>query len=204
MKDTHEKITEAAFRLFLARGYDGTSMVDIVAASKMSKGAVYFHFRDKEALHAAAIERFFIRFLDEGTTSQSDNKDLGELLRGLCAGYKSMARNIARITPDLATYYRFLMSVLPVVRPAVKERIGRARAAIVEAVKKEQASGRISSAHEPNVVADQAVALIEGTGLICVMENRSDVAEVLDRNLDAFVNLLRAVRGTEPQVNEEV
>lgn len=57
MKDTRAAIVESAFRLFIERGYEGASMADLVAVTGLSKGAVYHHFKDKDALHDAAIEQ---------------------------------------------------------------------------------------------------------------------------------------------------
>ena len=86
MKDSRDRITEAASRLFLERGYDSTTMTDIVAASGMSKGAVYIHFRHKEALHRAAIETFVLRFLEMDTPTGAEPVDVDSLVRRLCLG----------------------------------------------------------------------------------------------------------------------
>ncbi|HET6603508.1 MAG TPA: TetR/AcrR family transcriptional regulator [Xanthomonadaceae bacterium] len=48
-------ILAAAKRLFPARGFDGVSMDAIAAEAGVSKLTVYSHFRDKEALFAAAV-----------------------------------------------------------------------------------------------------------------------------------------------------
>ncbi|MBT1173492.1 TetR/AcrR family transcriptional regulator [Bifidobacterium sp. MA2] len=48
---TRARILDAAKRLFLTKGYDGTTMQDIVdGLGDLSKGAVYYHFRSKEAI----------------------------------------------------------------------------------------------------------------------------------------------------------
>lgn len=47
---THEHILETAEALFLRKGISETSMNDIVAESGLSKGAIYNHFENKEAL----------------------------------------------------------------------------------------------------------------------------------------------------------
>jgi AcrR family transcriptional regulator len=54
---THERIIEAAETLFLRNGIAETSMNDIVAESRLSKGALYNHFTSKEALLLAIHER---------------------------------------------------------------------------------------------------------------------------------------------------
>ncbi|HSX70519.1 MAG TPA: TetR/AcrR family transcriptional regulator [Pseudomonas sp.] len=49
-------ILEAAKRLFIQNGYDGSSMDAIAAEAGVSKLTVYSHFTDKETLFACAVE----------------------------------------------------------------------------------------------------------------------------------------------------
>ncbi len=58
---TVEKILEAAQRLFLEKGYDNTTIQDIVnELGGLSKGAVYHHFKSKEEIMDAVGDRMFI------------------------------------------------------------------------------------------------------------------------------------------------
>ena len=52
------EILDQAFELFLSRGYDNTSLNDIIAEGGISKGAFYHYFRSKEELLAALADRF--------------------------------------------------------------------------------------------------------------------------------------------------
>ena len=49
------RLLEAAARLFIERGYDAVSMRDIASAAKLTKGAVYGHFRSKGQLFVEVI-----------------------------------------------------------------------------------------------------------------------------------------------------
>lgn len=51
-------------RIFLAKGYHGTSIEDITRAAKLTKGALYWHFRSKEDLLKRIVEEYEKRFLD--------------------------------------------------------------------------------------------------------------------------------------------
>ena len=51
------EILDAAFGMFLARGYDNTSLNEIIAGAGLSKGMFYHHFASKEALLTALFER---------------------------------------------------------------------------------------------------------------------------------------------------
>lgn len=47
-EQTVEKILQAAKQLFWQKGYDHTTLQDIIEATHLSKGAVYHHFASKE------------------------------------------------------------------------------------------------------------------------------------------------------------
>jgi AcrR family transcriptional regulator len=53
-----EELIDCAQRLFLAQGYEKTTINDVIAATGLSKGAFYHHFRSKDDLLAAITERF--------------------------------------------------------------------------------------------------------------------------------------------------
>ena len=48
--DPRQEILRTAARLFQQQGYDGTSMNDIAAALKLSKGGLYHHFQGKDEI----------------------------------------------------------------------------------------------------------------------------------------------------------
>src|SRR5260370_20797602 len=48
--DSGQEILRTAARLFQQRGYDATSMNDVAAALKLSKGGLYHHFQSKDEI----------------------------------------------------------------------------------------------------------------------------------------------------------
>jgi AcrR family transcriptional regulator len=61
-RETREAILSSCLRLFSKSGFHGTSVDDIARASRITKGAVYWHFDDKEALFQAILERIRTRW----------------------------------------------------------------------------------------------------------------------------------------------
>ena len=47
---TRKKILESAQRLFTRRGYERTSLSDIAKYAGVTRGAIYWHFENKEEL----------------------------------------------------------------------------------------------------------------------------------------------------------
>lgn len=72
---TEQRILDAAERLFLEKGYENTTIQDIVdALGDLTKGAVYHHFASKEEIVDAVGERMFYR--RNPFAAVADRKDL--------------------------------------------------------------------------------------------------------------------------------
>lgn len=54
-EQTVEQILTVSTKLFIERGYDKTTIQDILDGLKMSKGAIYHHFKSKEEILEAII-----------------------------------------------------------------------------------------------------------------------------------------------------
>jgi AcrR family transcriptional regulator len=53
---TRDHLVEVASRLFAERGYEDTSIEDVLTAAQVSRGALYHHFAGKDALFVAVME----------------------------------------------------------------------------------------------------------------------------------------------------
>jgi TetR/AcrR family acrAB operon transcriptional repressor len=85
--ETRERLLDAAEVVFRQRGVSRTSLAEIAAAAGMTRGAVYWHFKDKAALFHEMCERATLPlealFERAGETASED--PLGTL-RELCVG----------------------------------------------------------------------------------------------------------------------
>ena len=74
-QDRHRRILDAALRVFSRRGYRDASVDEIAGQSQTSKGGVYFHFPNKEAIFLALLDRTAARLLvniEEAMASHDD------------------------------------------------------------------------------------------------------------------------------------
>jgi AcrR family transcriptional regulator len=97
---TRDKILHAALDVFAEKGYHRALVDDIVRASRTSKGAVYHHFPNKEALFLALVDEFSGRLaaaVAEGIAGA--HGALGKVQAALTAGLETFAkhRELARI-----------------------------------------------------------------------------------------------------------
>jgi TetR/AcrR family transcriptional regulator len=55
ISDTKRKIFEAALDCFARKGYDGTTMDDVISTAGVSKGSIYWHFKSKKELFVELV-----------------------------------------------------------------------------------------------------------------------------------------------------
>jgi len=63
--DSSEKLLNAAMKLFVKKGYKGTSVAEITKDAGMTRGALYCHFEAKEHLAREIIKLFEERYLNQ-------------------------------------------------------------------------------------------------------------------------------------------
>src|SRR5262245_11153056 len=97
---TRDKILQAALHVFADKGYHRAAVDDIVRASRTSKGAVYHHFPNKEALFLSLVDEFAAHLADAIAAAIADSHGaLAKVSAALRAGLETFARHrdLARI-----------------------------------------------------------------------------------------------------------
>ncbi|MDD9382979.1 ScbR family autoregulator-binding transcription factor [Streptomyces sp. ZAF1911] len=59
---TKAQILEVAADIFAEQGYSTVTLQDVADRASMTKGAVYFHFTNKEALATAVVQEHYLRW----------------------------------------------------------------------------------------------------------------------------------------------
>ena len=114
-EETVNRILEAAFRLFMEKGYEHTSIQDIIDnLGGLSKGAIYHHFKSKEDILVAVTDRM-TEESNQMLAVIRDRTDLSgkEKLRTIFK--ESISRpvqnDIFTVAPDLGNNPRLLYSI---------------------------------------------------------------------------------------------
>jgi AcrR family transcriptional regulator len=76
------QILSAAVTCFARKGYHLTTMDDIVVESGLSKGSLYWHFRNKKAILLSLMDSYFERF----------ERELQDLIQGLPSAAAKLER----------------------------------------------------------------------------------------------------------------
>ena len=156
-EEVRKKIVEAAYNLFLHKGYHGTTMEEIASHLGVTKPAIYQYFPGKEDLYAAVAEhgREELAAILERSFSNRD----------LRAGSEIMFETLARYTPRFNSMYSEMMLLAAHnerIRDLLKEdRIEDIR--IVERfIARQQSTGLISGKLNSRVLAIACDALVNG------------------------------------------
>jgi AcrR family transcriptional regulator len=195
-KDTRARIVEAAMELFWLKGYNSTSIADLLSRSQVNSGSLYYFFPGKQDVLLAVLEAYRDgigpMLLEPAWAGVEDPIDK---LFALLAGYR---RAIVDTDCEYGCPIGSLALELHEPDPAVRALIAANFDAWIDAVEKclGQAAGRFPQGTDLRAVAELALNVMEGG----VMQARTyrDVA-YFDRSvaqlrscLDALMQMERA------------
>lgn len=98
-EESRRKILDAAAEVAGERGYDGTSIAQVSARCGLPASSIYWHFKDKDDLIAAVIERSFETWL---AAVELPEESTGTPLERATA----MAANVAKSLVDAPDFLR--------------------------------------------------------------------------------------------------
>jgi TetR/AcrR family transcriptional regulator, transcriptional repressor for nem operon len=199
-QQTRQAIVEKAAPLFNKKGFEGTSLSDLMQATGLQKGGIYRHFSGKEELATAAFDYSWGKAVSErldGTTEVADCVDR----------LKKMIDNFVLIRAGLVPGGCPLMNTAveaddgnPLLRArAQKALLGwteRLSKTILEGVKKRQIRRGVDAVK----LSQRIIASLEGALLISRLSgNRDslhDMREYLNDYLDQNIRPLRRTSRT--------
>ncbi len=172
---TREKILQATQDLILENGFSATSIDRVLENTGLTKGAFFYHFRNKEALTRAVIERYSRReqlqlaaIMDRAREMTRD--PLQQLLVGislLIEGLEAEFRRAGTMNPGCL--YGSYAYELPVVdddaRRAMRSTVIHWRNTIRDQLERISERYSLRSEVDLDVLADNLLAVVEG-GLI--------------------------------------
>ena len=163
-------VLDAALRLFVERGYAGTSMDAIAAAAGVTKPVVYECFPGKEPLFRALLEREEERLLAAVAAAMPRSLDFGDVERLVAGGLHALLAAVAA-APDS---WRVVFESRHGAEPAVARRIHRARETVLARLR------------------ELVEAYLEGAGVAEAQRKAPVVAELLASAAEGSVRLVVA------------
>jgi AcrR family transcriptional regulator len=89
---TRQRLVATAARLFTDRGYDATSIEDILAETGVSRGALYHHFDSKEAVLEAVLREIEAEVAQATVEASRGARDPAAALRAGCEAFLELAQ----------------------------------------------------------------------------------------------------------------
>lgn len=122
-EQTIERILNVSTKLFLEKGYDNTTLQDILNELKdLTRGAIYHHFKSKEDVFDAVVKKmgkghqaFWSKLMEDQNLSGADK--LKQLFR--LNILSESTKRIMQITPNLLDNPRFLANQLKEIQDVV-------------------------------------------------------------------------------------
>jgi TetR/AcrR family acrAB operon transcriptional repressor len=183
---SRRQLVEVAIDCFARHGFQGTSIDRIARSAGMTKGALYYHFRDKEDLLLEAVKdrigEFERRVLDGVAASDDTFERLGRVV------------DACFVTATVSNHRRFIITLMvealdtnPRLSEQFRKVLRRMRGFLADVVADGQGRGTMRTDIDPK----DAAALIAGTIMGAEIQHYQDPDEVeLRRVLDAHLRQL--------------
>ena len=197
-KPTRDHILGAASRLMALRGYYFTSLDDVLRESGVGKGKFYYHFKSKEDLGYAILDRIVQRFVErtlEPCFSDGSSKPLDRVQCFLnrileiqrernCVGGCPMGNLASELSDVHEGFRQRLAQIFNVWRERV-----------TDAFRQAQADGSLRSECDPVSLAHFLVAALEGAILMTKLTKDIQTMEACVGELKAHLSLYATRRG---------
>jgi AcrR family transcriptional regulator len=183
------RILDAAADVFARLGYDRARMADVVEASGMTKGSVYFHFEGKEALAVAVLTEKHAQWIERVQSSLAQAAPGPDRLNALLPAMLSLHRDdpyawaISRLAQNLAE--------LPATRSLATELTQRWVDVVASVVRGALPPASGPSTADPILVATLLVGAFDG--LKATVQVLTDDPDVAARQLEDGARLLLSI-----------
>ena len=185
-----EIVLNAAMQAFWAKGYEATSLSDLMAATGLHKGSLYQAFGDKHSLFIQALKRYL-----------SDMRRMkSEVIAGASTpldGIKAVAHGMLDMADGDCSCPRGCLAINtlvelaphdPEVQDVMSDHMQRMRKALTEAVALGQEAGQIRTDRSPEKVTALMMTFMLGLGTnLRGRLSKEDAHDLLDAQFEAVI-----------------
>ena len=191
---TRERLLQAAFRQVYRYGFQSAGIDTILAATNVTKGALYHHFDSKEALGLAIIEEIVATFPRDRwllPLQRSKDKDPVDALIGIVRAIPARPKDLRGGCPLVNLAQE--MSQLDEQFRKRLERIFKAwQEGIAMALRRGQSEGTVRRDLVPEETASFLIAMVEGYEVLAKNAQDVKVWNRGTRNIEGWLSSLRA------------
>jgi AcrR family transcriptional regulator len=191
---TRERLLKAGYREVYRSGFQSASIDTILAATNVSKGALYYHFENKEALGYAIIDEVVATFPRNRwllPLQRSEDKDPIDALIGIVQAIPARPRDLKGGCPLVNLAQE--MSQLDEQFRKRLETIFRAwQEGVAMALRRGQSQGTVRRDFSADETASFLIAMVEGYEVLAKNAQDVEVWNVGIRNIVGWLQSLRA------------
>jgi len=191
-KSTREAVVQAATRLMHVRGYRNTSLDDVLRESGVGKGNFYYHFRSKEDLGYAILDKIIAMFLERTLEPCFSGTDTPPLIQIQCFLDRVLEAQRQRKCVGGCAMGN-LASELSDVHEGFRARLASVftawRVRLTVALREAQERGEVVAACEPESIGHFLVAGLEGAILLSKVSKDITVMEQCVIELKRYLTL---------------
>jgi AcrR family transcriptional regulator len=191
---TRERLLQAAFKEVRRSGFQSAGINTILAATNVTKGALYHHFDSKEALGYAIVDEVIAKLVRDGWLLPllSDGQPI-DILIGIVRRLPTRPADVRESCPLLN-----LAQEMSPLNEQFRKRLERLFLAWQEGIatllRKGQSQGTVRRDLNPDETASFLVAMVEGHASLAKNAQNAKVWEVGTRNIVGWLQSLRAPR----------
>ena len=191
---TRQRLLQAAFREVYRYGFQSAGIDTILAATNVTKGALYYHFENKEALGYAIIEEIVAKLPRDRwllPLQRSKDKDPVDALIGIVQAIPARPRDLKGGCPLVNLAQE--MSQLDERFRKRLERIFHAwQEGVALALRRGQYQGTVRRDLVPEETASFLIAMVDGYEVMAKNAQDAKVWNLGIRNIVGWLNSLRA------------
>jgi TetR/AcrR family transcriptional repressor of nem operon len=191
---TRERLLQAGFQEVYRSGFQGAGVDSILAATNVTKGALYYHFGSKEALGYAIVEEIIAKLVrDRWLRPMLGNEQPIDILIGIVRRTPVRPEEVRSGCPLLNLAQE--MSPLDEQFRKRLERIFQAwQEGVATLLRKGQSQGTVRRDLNPDEIASFLIAMVEGYVSLAKNAQDAKVWDVGSRNIVGWLRSLRAPR----------
>lgn len=191
---TRARLLQAAFAEIHRNGYQAASLTDILTTAGLTKGALYHHFADKQALGLAVLDEIIGAYIVG--TFVTPLADAPSPIQALVRILNEIGNSSCDVSTALGCPFNNLMQEMSGIEPAFQERLAHWlkvwQNAFVDALRRAQENGEIRAEVDCDAAALFIIASMEGCMSLAKNHQSAATLRQCGGQLISYINMLKA------------
>jgi AcrR family transcriptional regulator len=193
---TRQSLLTAAFGEVYRKGFQSASMAQILEKTNVTKGALYYHFRDKRSLGLAVLNDLIRAAVDKTFLEPLRNSErpVDSLVQSITQACEGLSDEEIELGCPLNNLALEMSPVDEEFRRVIRDIYDRWRGEIAQALQRGQAAGLVRGDADPDETAAFLVAALAGCRSMAKNTQSRDTLLACARQLCRYLETLKVQR----------